>query len=217
MRKTAFLIILAALVPAVACQRAPPSAAAAPQPTAAEIAQRRAQDSLAAARRATADSAERARQVEVASRARADSVERARLAATAARTAAEAARQNTALRDDLAVMVHFDVAEAEIQPEGRAILDRKAAILNANPTVRLRITGACDERGSDEYNQALGERRAAAVARYLVAKGVDGARLEQVSAGETSPIDADTGELAWARNRRAEFLVVSGDSPLVMR
>jgi hypothetical protein len=78
----------------------------------------------------------------------------------------------------------------------------------------VRITGACDDRGSDAYNQALGDRRAAAVKRYLVAQGIDAARLEQASVGEKSPLDAGSGEAAWARNRRAEFTILSGDSPL---
>jgi peptidoglycan-associated lipoprotein len=213
MRKTAFFIILVLLGFTVACNRAPPPVAATPEPTAAEIAQqRRTQDSLDAVRRATADSVEQARLAALAARARADSVERARVAAAAA-----VAKQNATLRDELAVMVHFDVAKAEIQPDGHAALDRKVAILTANPLVRVRITGACDDRGSDEYNQALGDRRAAAVQRYLVAQGIDAARLENVSAGEKSPIDGGSGEVAWARNRRAEFLVVSGDSPLATR
>jgi peptidoglycan-associated lipoprotein len=213
MRKTAFFIALVLLGFAAACNRAPPPVAATPQPTPAEIAQQRhTQDSLDAVRRATADSVEQARLVALAERARADSVERARVAAAAA-----VARENATLRDELAVMVHFDVAQAEIQSVGHAALDRKVAILKANPMVRVRITGACDDRGSDEYNEALGDRRAAAVQRYLVANGIDAARLEQVSAGEKFPIDAGTGEVAWARNRRAEFKILSGDAPLAAR
>jgi peptidoglycan-associated lipoprotein len=213
MRKTAFFIILVLLGVTVACNRAPPPVGATPEPTAAEIAQQRAtQDSLDAVRRATADSVEQARLAALAERARADSVERARVAAAAA-----VARQNATLRDELAVMVHFDVAQAEILPDGHAALDRKVAILKANPLVRVRITGACDDRGSDAYNQALGDRRAAAVTRYFVAQGIDAGRLEQVSAGEKSPIDGGSGEVAWARNRRAEFTILSGDSPLATR
>lgn len=217
MRRTIFFLALAAVVLSVACNRAPPPVAASPQPTAAELAlQRRAQDSVDAARRATADSLERARVARLAARARADSIEQARLvAATAARAAA--ARQDAALREELGVMVHFDVARAVIQPDGRAALDRKVAILKANPDVRVRITGACDDRGSDAYNQALGDRRAAAVMRYLVAQGVEAGRLEAVSVGESAPIDVGSGETAWARNRRAEFLIVSGKSPLARK
>ena len=76
--------------------------------------------------------------------------------------AREATEKDAELRKELGVMVYFDVAQAQIQTDGQIVLDRKVAILNANPAVRLRITGACDERGSDQYNEALGQRRAAA-------------------------------------------------------
>ncbi|MEP7325240.1 MAG: OmpA family protein, partial [Gemmatimonadota bacterium] len=87
-------------------------------------------------------------------------------------------------------------------------------ILKANPGVRLRITGATDSRGSDQYNEALGDRRAAAVQRYLIEQGIDVSRFDLASSGENSPIDAGSGETAWAQNRRAEFVIVSADSPL---
>lgn len=209
MRNTTFLITIAGVAVAAACHSTPPPETPAPQPTEAEIAlQRHVQDSLDAVRRATADSVRQAaRRVELANQARADSIERVRLAA----------EKNADLRQELGVMVHFDVAEAQIQPDGRAALDRKVAILNANPTVRLLITGACDERGSDQYNLALGNRRASAVKRYLVGKGINAARLDEMSSGEKSPIDSGSGEVAWARNRRAEFVIVSGDMPLAMK
>jgi len=207
MRSTAFLITIAGVALTAACHRAPPADAPAPQPTAAEIAlQRHVQDSLAAVQRATADSIARARQVALATQARADSVERVRLATA----------HNAALREELGVMVHFDFARALLQPDDRTALDRKVAILKANPTVRVQITGACDERGSEQYNQALGQRRASAVKRYLVDHGIAAARLDELSSGEQSPLDAGSGEAAWARNRRAEFVVVSGDAPLAM-
>ena len=137
-----------------------------------------------------------------------------RLATEAA--ARGAAEKDAELRQELGVMVYFDVAQAQIQTDGQAILDRKVAILNANPAVRIRITGACDERGSDQYNEALGERRAAAVKQYLTGKGIDVARLDQVSNGEKDPVDSGSDEAAWAQNRRAEFVIVSGDMPLAM-
>lgn len=213
MRKVSYMIGIAGVALAAACSSGPKPEQPAPQPTEAEIAlQRHVQDSLDAVSRATADSLERAR---VAERARADSVERVRLAAeTAAR---EAAAKSAELRTELGVMVHFDVGQSRIQPDGHAALDRKVAILNANPTVRLRITGACDERGSDQYNLALGDRRAAAVKRYLIEKGIDVARLDVVSSGEQSPINAASDEAAWAQNRRAEFTVVGGDMPMAMK
>src|SRR5512134_1444436 len=167
MRTTTLLITVAGVALAAACQRSPAPSTPAPQPNEAEIArQRQVEDSLAAVSRAAADSVERARQVELAGRARADSIERVRLAAEAAVRDA-AAEKGAELQKELGMMVHFDVAQARLQPDGRTALDRKVAILNANPSVRLLITGACDERGSDEYNVALGERRAAAVQKYL--------------------------------------------------
>lgn len=215
MRTTAYLITIAGVALAAACHSAPPPPAPVPGPTEAEIAMHRhVQDSLDAITRATADSVENARQLALAAKARADSVEQARLAAeTLARQAAE---QNATLRDELAVIVHFDVAKATLTSEGREALDRKVAILNANPNVRLKITGGCDDRGSDKYNEALGQRRAAAAKAYLVGKGIDIARLDGVSIGENSPVDPGKGEAAWALNRRAEFSIVSGDMPLAM-
>jgi len=212
MRSTTFLITIAGVALTAACHRAPPADMPAPQPTAAEIAlQRYVQDSLAAVQRASADSVARARQVALATQARADSIERVRLAAaTATRAAADsAAKKDAQLREELGVMVHFDVARALLHPDDRATLDRKVAILEANPTVRVQITGACDARGSEQYNQALGQRRASAVKRYLVGHGIDAARLDELSSGEQSPIDAGSGEAAWAQNRRAEFVVAS--------
>ncbi len=219
MRSTAFLISIASIALTGACHSSPPAPTPPPQPTAAEIAMHKhVQDSLDAVTQATADSLAQARQAELAMRAHADSVEQARVAAeTAARDAAALiAEQNTALRTELGVMVHFAVAQSKITDDDRAALDRKVAILTANPTVRLQITGATDERGSDQYNQALGKRRAAAVRKYLIEKGIDVARLDEVSGGEKSPIDSGNNEAAWSQNRRAEFAIVAGDGPLAM-
>ena len=77
-----------------------------------------------------------------------------------------------------------------------------------------RSRGACDERGSDQYNLALGSRRAAAAKEYLVEQGIDAGRLDEVSTGEGSPIDPARNEAAWVRNRRAEFQIVSGGGAL---
>ena len=220
MRTTSFLFTIAGLALAAGCHNSPPPEKPAPKPSEAEVArQRHVQDSLDVVARATADSVERARQAALASQAKADSIEQVRLAAetAAAKAADEAAAKSAQLRDELGIMVHFDVAKARIQQDGMAALDRKVAILAANPTVRLRITGAADNRGSDSYNQALGDRRAAVVKQYLVEKGIDVARLDEASSGEKSPIDAGSGEAAWAMNRRAEFVIVSGDLPLAMK
>jgi len=112
-------------------------------------------------------------------------------------------------------MIHFDYDQAQVRAADQAVLDRKAAILQANPNVRIRVSGHADDRGSDEYNLALGNRRAAAAKRYLESKGVDGARIEVVSYGEERPLDQGNDENAWAQNRRDEFEVTAGGDHLV--
>ena len=111
-------------------------------------------------------------------------------------------------------MINFDYDQATVRQADQATLDRKAAILSANPNVKLRISGHADERGSDEYNLALGNRRAAAAKRYLESKGVNGSRLEVVSYGEERPLNPGTDESAFAQNRRDEFEVTAGANNL---
>ena len=106
-----------------------------------------------------------------------DSADRDRLERE--RIAREAAERARAVAADLAAMINFDYDQAVVRPADQATLDRKAVILVANPGVKLRIAGHADERGSDEYNLALGNRRAAAAKRYLENKGVDASRLEE--------------------------------------
>ena len=112
---------------------------------------------------------------------------------------------------------HFHVAafDCHIRPADQSTLDRKAAVLAANPNVRLRIAGHADDRGSDEYNLALGNRRAAAAKRYLENKGIDASRIEVVSYGEERPLNPGTDEAAYAQNRRDEFEVTAGGDNLV--
>jgi len=133
-------------------------------------------------------------------------------AANAARMAAE---RTKALTADLTAMIHFDYDKSDIQPDDKANLDRKAAILAANPAARIQIAGNCDERGSTEYNLALGNRRALAAKQYLVSKGVDGGRIETVSYGSERPVAQGSTEAAWAQNRNDQFLVTAGGSNLV--
>ena len=129
--------------------------------------------------------------------------------------AREAAEKNRTVAADLAAMINFDYDQAVVRPADQATLDRKAAILTANPGVKIRIAGHADERGSDEYNLALGNRRAAAAKRYLESKGVDGGRMEVVSYGEERPLNPGTDEEAFAQNRRDEFEVTAGGDNLV--
>jgi peptidoglycan-associated lipoprotein len=112
-------------------------------------------------------------------------------------------------------MINFDYDQATIRDADQGTLDRKAAILAANPNVRVRISGHADDRGSDEYNLALGNRRAAAAKRYLESKGIDGGRLEVVSYGEERPLNPGQDESAFAQNRRDEFEVTAGGDNLV--
>ena len=105
--------------------------------------------------------------------------------------------------------VHFDYDLSVIRPEAAAALDRKVAVLRQYPNVRLVIEGHCDERGSVEYNQALGNRRATAVREYLVRAGIAESRLETTSFGEERPLVNQANEGAWSQNRRAEFVVTN--------
>ncbi len=160
-------------------------------------------DSLA---RAQADAARRAAE-DAARRRAADS---AAAAAAALRNRANAG----ALAATLTAMVHFDYDQAELRPGDRAILDAKVPILQANSGVMIRIAGHTDERGSDEYNLALGQRRAAAVKAYLVQHGIPDARIATVSYGEEHPIAQGSDESAFSQNRRAEFDITSGGNNL---
>ena len=131
-----------------------------------------------------------------------------------AAAAAAAARTTTAVLAEVATVVHFDLDQADIRSEDRALLDRKAALLTANAGLRLRVSGHADERGADEYNLALGNRRAAAVKTYLGNKGIAASRLEVVSYGEERPVATGHDEDSWFQNRRAEFEVTAGGSNL---
>jgi peptidoglycan-associated lipoprotein len=106
---------------------------------------------------------------------------------------------------DLAAMIHFDFDRYDVKPEYRGVLTTKAQILKQYPEIKLVIEGHCDQRGTAEYNLALGERRARAAADFLVNLGIPASRLSTVSYGKERPMDAGSGEAAWAKNRRDEF------------
>lgn len=101
--------------------------------------------------------------------------------------------------------VYFDYDAFTLQSAARQVLERNAAWLQANPTVKVVIEGHCDERGSDEYNLALGERRALTVKNFLTTLGVNAERLATISVGEEQPAVEGHDEAAWSKNRRAEF------------
>ena len=99
--------------------------------------------------------------------------------------------------------VLFDYDSSQLSAEAMATLDAQAALMNAKPSFRVKIEGHADERGTREYNLALGDRRASAVRDYLVAKGVDGSRVRIVSYGKERPAVVGSNEDAWAKNRRS--------------
>ena len=99
--------------------------------------------------------------------------------------------------------VNFGFDSAELTVSARSTLNRQAAFLSLNPDLMIVIEGHADERGTREYNLALGDRRATAVRDYLVAKGINSARVRTVSYGKERPAVAGSDEAAWAKNRRA--------------
>jgi peptidoglycan-associated lipoprotein len=136
--------------------------------------------------------------------------ERARREAEEARRREEAARAAAAARATLAEIIYFDYDQFSIRGDSRALLEAKLPILREDASIQLRIDGHADERGSDEYNLALGLRRATAVKDFLAGYGIDPNRLEVRSFGENSPLDPRSNEEAYAKNRRAEFQITAG-------
>jgi len=178
-----------------ACSRKQPAPAPEPAPPMVN------QDSINRVRDsvARADAARRAEQ------ARQDSIANAR------RLAEQAQAE---MRATLAQVVYFNFDDATLTDEGRATLEAKVPILVANPSLTIRVAGHTDERGSDEYNLALGQRRAVAVKNYLTTRGVSTNAIEAVSFGEEQPVASGSSEAAWAQNRRAEFAITSPNAPL---
>ena len=104
--------------------------------------------------------------------------------------------------------VYFDFDRYFLTNEAREILADKASWLLDNPDVEIEIEGHCDERGTNEYNMALGERRSDSALKYLVNAGVKTSRISSISYGEEKPLDPGHDEIAWAKNRRAHFRIV---------
>ena len=164
--------------------------------TDAEVSQATPQDNSAA-------EAERAR--------RAAEEETARLAAERdAKRLSEEARQREMAAARSAFVnehVHFEFDSSDLTPEAVAVLKKKATWLSYSPDVAVMIEGHCDERGTNEYNMALGERRAQSARNFLINMGVTASRLSMVSFGEERPLDPGHDEAAWAKNRRAQFVI----------
>ncbi len=107
------------------------------------------------------------------------------------------------------VDINFDFDRSEIRDDQKEALTRNAEWIQNNGDTRIQIEGHCDERGTEEYNLALGERRANTVRDYLISYGIDPARLYTISYGEELPINPEHTEDAWAQNRRSHFLVTN--------
>jgi len=109
------------------------------------------------------------------------------------------------------VTIHFDYDKYNLTAEATEILAQNAAGLEMDEysSVVIRIEGHCDERGSDEYNMALGEKRAATARDYLINYGISPDRISIISYGESRPVDMGQNEESWARNRRGEFIKIS--------
>lgn len=120
-----------------------------------------------------------------------------------ARERKELAERERFLNED----IHFEFDKSRLLPEAKEILGRKAEWLGAHPDVSVIIEGHCDERGTNEYNMALGDRRAGSAKSFLVDMGVAQGRLTTISYGEERPVDPGHNEEAWAKNRRAHFVI----------
>ena len=195
MRTTSFLTaaVVAAATLAACSKNAPetaPAPAAAPNPD--SVAKARAADSAAAAQAKAAAMA----------KAHQDSIDAAKAALEQAKAAARA---------EFAYAVYFDFDKSTLTDSAKKVLDRKIQIMNANPGVGIQIEGNTDERGSAEYNLALGQQRAASVKRYLTQHGIADSRITVLSNGEEKPADQGHDETAWSHNRRAEFVITVGD------
>ncbi len=187
-RRVVVSAVLAATVVAGACHKARPPAA--PTPMAVDT---------AALRRAHEDSLRAAQEAE-----------QRRLAAEAQARSAAAAQALEAARASLTAPIHFEYDQSLIRDEDKSVLDQKVSFLRANPDLTLRIEGNADERGSEEYNLALGMRRAEAAKQYIVGFGIDASRLATMSNGEDKPVDPGHDESAWSKNRRDDFVITGG-------
>ena len=199
------LVTLLTSVALGACRRKPEVV---PEPTPPPINQ----DSIDAANRAREAAAA------AAARARQDSINAANARAAEAermRREAEAAARAEAMRA-ISAPIYFDYDQAEITAESRSVLDAKLPLMNANAGLRIRITGHTDSRGSDEYNMALGQRRAAAAKRYLTGRGIADSRIDIVSLGEERPVAMGTDEGSYSQNRRDEFEITAGGDNIVI-
>ncbi len=186
-------VVIATLI-ALAASCSKPPVPLAPQPQAAN------QDSLARARADSIAAADATRQAEIA---------RAQAEQDSLRLVREREQRNSAQGADamtvLGATIYYDFDQASLTDAARALLRAKVPVLQANPAMHIRITGHTDDRGSSEYNLALGLRRASEAKNFLVSNGIDASRIDITSMGAEQPAVQGENEDAWSKNRRAEF------------
>jgi len=117
--------------------------------------------------------------------------------------------EGTVYESKLLKDIYFDFDRYDIRPVDTEILKGNAALLMKHPTMKLQIEGHCDERGTGEYNLALGQRRANSAKKYLISLGFPEGRISTISYGEEKPFDTGHSEEAWSKNRRAHFVILS--------
>ncbi len=113
------------------------------------------------------------------------------------------------LESNLIKDIHFDFDKYDIRSRDTEILKENAALLMKHPTIKIQVEGHCDERGTEQYNLALGERRANSTKKYLTSLGILPDRISTISYGEEKPLDPRPNEEAWAKNRRAHTVILS--------
>ena len=124
--------------------------------------------------------------------------------ATNSRNAHDGWKENTALFE--AYTVHFDYDSSILKASEKTKIEAVAGQLKSNPAIAIKIRGHCDERGTEEYNRSLGERRALALREELVRLGIDPSRMDTISFGDAQPLSVAHNETAWKQNRRGEFV-----------
>ena len=142
---------------------------------------------------------------------KADEERKAAEAAEAAKRAEEeqAAKERSAREEGGLQPIHFDFDRSFVRDDAKPIMKANAEWLKANPKVKIRIEGNCDERGTIEYNQALGQRRAAAAKKYLTDLGIASKRISLISYGKEKPVCSDATEECWQKNRRDDVVAVT--------
>jgi peptidoglycan-associated lipoprotein len=162
-----------------------------------------AQETKAVEQPATMATTEQAKQVQTGETEESKKAEAERLAKLKAiEQAQKEANEKKAFENE---KIYFDFDKSDLKPESQTVLKKKADWLREHPAYSLRIEGNCDERGTNEYNLALGERRANSAKKFLLALGIAEERISTISYGEERPADPRHNEEAWAKNRRDEF------------